>query len=53
MFEMMVTTNKLAKELVNQELLIFCKYQVMQKISNALWSGGGNIKLCSQLLTFN
>jgi len=31
MFEMMVTTNKLAKELVNQELLIFCKYQLDAK----------------------
>jgi phage anti-repressor protein len=25
-FEMMANTNKLAKEFVNQELLIFCRY---------------------------
>lgn len=28
-FEIMANTNKLAKELVNQELLIFHKYQVL------------------------
>jgi len=40
------------KELVNQELLIFPKYQMDAKTSSALWNGGGNMKPWFQLLTF-
>jgi len=40
------------KELVNQELVIFQRYQVGVKISNTLSSGGRNIILDSQLLIF-
>jgi hypothetical protein len=45
---------KLAKEFVNWNLLIFCKYQVDAKnISNALPSDGGNMKPYFQLLVFS
>jgi len=35
-FEMLANINELAKELVNQELLIFCRYQVDANDINCL-----------------
>jgi hypothetical protein len=32
--------------------MIFHRYKVDAKISNAFWNGKGNMKLCSQLLIF-
>jgi hypothetical protein len=46
-FEMVTSTNELTKEPVNQKLMIFCRFQM-----DALWSGGKNMNLCSQLLVF-
>jgi len=49
---MIININECMKELVNQELVIFQRYQVGVKISNTLSSGGRNIILDSQLLIF-
>jgi hypothetical protein len=49
-FEMIININECMKELVNQELLIFQRYQVDMKISNALSSGERSIIPYSQLL---
>jgi hypothetical protein len=51
-FEMIININECMKELVNQELLIFQRYQIDVKISNALSSGGRSIIPYFQLLIF-
>jgi hypothetical protein len=49
---MVANINILTKDLVNCELMIFHRYKVDAKISNALWNGKRNMKPCSQLLAF-
>jgi hypothetical protein len=51
-FQMATNTNEVAKELVNENYCYFINIRWMQKISNAFWSGGRNMKLCFQLLVF-
>jgi len=51
-FEMVTNTNELTKELVNQKLMIFRKFQANAK--NIKWplEWWKNLNLCSQLLVF-
>jgi hypothetical protein len=49
---MTININECIKELVNKKLLIFQRYQVDVKISNALPSGARSIIPYSQLLIF-
>jgi hypothetical protein len=45
-FELTTNTNERMKELVSQKILIFRRFQVDTKISNAFSNGGKNMNLC-------
>jgi hypothetical protein len=51
-FWMAANVNMPTKDLVNWKVMIFHRYKVDAKISNALWNGKKNMKPCSQLLAF-
>jgi len=51
-FEMVTSTNELTKELVNQKLMIFRKFQANEKNIKCPLECWKNLNLCSQLLVF-
>jgi hypothetical protein len=51
-FEMVVNTSELTKELIDRKLLIFQRYQVDAKNIKCLLTSEGNMKPCFKLLVF-
>jgi hypothetical protein len=49
---MVANTSELTKELIDQNLLIFQRYQVDAKNIKCLLTSEGNMKPCSKLLAF-
>jgi hypothetical protein len=45
-FKMVDSNIELTKERITQEILQFKRFMLMLKTSNALYSGGRNMKLC-------
>jgi len=51
-FEMVTNTNEHVKEFLNKKLLIFWIHQMDAKNFKCVWSGGGNMNPCFELLIF-
>jgi hypothetical protein len=51
-FEQIVSTSEITKEIAKRELLIFRRYQLDVKTSNVLFNDGKNMKQCFLWLEF-